>query len=1796
MALEESGATEAAQAASFAITAPSRGFKGLGVGLERLATGSAFEDAIYRASEATEPDFVPQEGEKAGAVIGAMVGDLPLFAGLTAIAAPAASAAVSSVIARSAVQAGFGSGIIQGLNDMAARGEVDPADVALATGSGLVVGAGVQAGSDAYRRLAPIVAKRIQTELNTLLFRTKRGLGIPQETGLVPFDLKKAVSEGRISVADAARHSQAIYDEALAIRMPGAGRPSAARVPSTTTPATAPPAAVKMPIEPEAPPVVPAAELPPSVPQETIEVPPQVIGEPIVSKTEILPMPKVAPRPKAKPTPDIRKPEKIADWQTTVKRAISKKTTLPILRNFRVEKGMAFATDLDVEIVKKSDLPDGVYEFVGKDMVKTADDPAEFPVARPKGTPAGSMQKTDLIAAMDNAAIYASTDETRNAIHAVNLEVSESGARIVATDGRRLAIFPVKHEGIPVGTYLISKPSQVASGLRGISGERVSVSLISSEQSGGKEGPSAVAIRFSGSDGSVATRIEDATYPTYKPLFGEMNTVISVDRKALEEAAKLLLPYTARSGLAGVEVRRSGSGLELSAGTNPKKVVSIPATIKAVKYRAAESGGLIMPLRGVDEVKDGFLMSLNLTFLRDVARTISGDTVFLGYGSPTTPLLFSETDPSLTPAKGKATGTSAPEPKARRGRSKSDSLEKIQDDFEERVRPLLSVPDAKVTSAIDISDSPLAEGSPIVPAGTVGEVQDIDYASQMILVDFKNGAGPILVDPDELMETQTAPGKRMPKDPQGFGTEAYDREAPTETEAMSSGSWQVNLPKEAAINERINRLQMMEFVEKEFGVPVRGKETHSFSKKEGHFEKRADLIRLKRWGEIEVLTHETAHHVDQELSKRLGIRWKSAIAKAGSPSAKMAMKELSGLDYKPDRGEIKEGFAEYVRHWITTGQAQELAPNWHAAFSKFLTTEPDLAAKMAKFRGMYGVWKQQGAEARVLSQIDFSGEIARSRGYSDKAVESMDWLKTHFVDEFWMIQKTEEALGHTSRTQVRPTQSAFEMATFVKQKSRGIARTFVEKAAVDEWGNVVGPSLMEVLAPIAYADMPRFIAYAAARRAALLASRNIESGFDIGDVNYLIRKNSNPVWDKVVDDITAWSDHGIAWIVRAGGLTPEEANHLRALNPVYLPFKRVFVDEMDRATAGGSKVMTASNAVKRIKGSARPIVNPMESLIDGMARMISAAHKIRVANLIADWADLPGAGKFIVEVPAPLEAKILSVDTITALLEEKGLGVFDLEGNKATTETDGLLTVFSNGFQYKGKGNVVAVIRGGERKFYELSPDLFRALQGVDEIRLGPAMRVMALFARTLRLGATGIKASFGLIRNPFRDTQTYLSFTKNKSTFSVFDPYRGIYRDLTTVPGEVPFRFKAAGGEIATQVGYDRASVMAIYDEILQEKRSFGKVLRVVKHPIDALRQLIQVPELGPRIGELERSYERYRKEHPDWSESDIFVAAFNDAQDITVNFTRSGVWGKKINQATAFFNANMQGLSKIARVIEDDPTGFVVRGMTYITPLALGTWYANKDKQWYKNLPPEYKYSNFFFEVGEQVIRLPMAFEVGTIFAALPVALADAMYKENAKEIDSLMTILASQTPPVVPTAFGPLIDVMRNKDFLGRPIESEGMRSLPATERFHEHTLRIAKALSRGFSAVGAEVSPLQVEHVLQSYTGGIARQFKIAGIKEPSDWPILGDILLRAPDVPRRQINQFFQDRKDLMEKDAAGTLTEDEDDRLNDVKAIYKNVWTPHRKALKDLLERDDRSGIRSEYKILGQQLKQEGYK
>jgi hypothetical protein len=267
------------------------------------------------------------------------------------------------------------------------------------------------------------------------------------------------------------------------------------------------------------------------------------------------------------------------------------------------------------------------------------------------------------------------------------------------------------------------------------------------------------------------------------------------------------------------------------------------------------------------------------------------------------------------------------------------------------------------------------------------------------------------------------------------------------------------------------------------------------------------------------------------------------------------------------------------------------------------------------------------------------------------------------------------------------------------------------------------------------------------------------------------------------------------------------------------------------------------------------------------------------------------------------------------------------------------------------------------------------------------------------------------------------------------------------------------------------------------------------------------------------------------------------------SMNFNKRGAspsvhW---INSMVPFFNAQIQGLNVLYKAMTGNlpfnerlkiQEKLLTRGLM----IAAGTLaYAAymQDDEAYKNATPEQKYGNWFVRVPglDEPLRIPIPFEIGYIFKALPEALYNSMMNEHGSEeaVKAFNQILIQTIPggssmptvefggvkvPVplpIPAAVKPIIETSLGKSFFTqRDILSGHEKTLLPEAQYRENTTEIAKLLG---SSVGA--SPIKIEELVKGYTGtmglaflqAVSSPFSSAGspekaFKRLSEMPVVG----------------------------------------------------------------------------------------
>lgn len=253
------------------------------------------------------------------------------------------------------------------------------------------------------------------------------------------------------------------------------------------------------------------------------------------------------------------------------------------------------------------------------------------------------------------------------------------------------------------------------------------------------------------------------------------------------------------------------------------------------------------------------------------------------------------------------------------------------------------------------------------------------------------------------------------------------------------------------------------------------------------------------------------------------------------------------------------------------------------------------------------------------------------------------------------------------------------------------------------------------------------------------------------------------------------------------------------------------------------------------------------------------------------------------------------------------------------------------------------------------------------------------------------------------------------------------------------------------------------------------------------------------------------------------------------SMNFNKRGA-SPSIHMANSlipFFNAQIQGLNVLYRAMAGKlpfneklkiQKKILLRG-GMIAAGTLAYTSMMQDDEAYKNATPEQKYGNWFIRVPgvEEAVRLPIPFEIGYIFKALPEALYNSMVNEHGSEEavkafgSILKQVIPGGTSYGIPQAMRPAIEAGLGKSFYtGRDILSAQEKGLLPEDQFRENTSEVSKTIGRV-----AGVSPIILDSLVQGYTGAMGLAFvqavglgltksegPEAAVKRLSNLPVVG----------------------------------------------------------------------------------------
>lgn len=809
----------------------------------------------------------------------------------------------------------------------------------------------------------------------------------------------------------------------------------------------------------------------------------------------------------------------------------------------------------------------------------------------------------------------------------------------------------------------------------------------------------------------------------------------------------------------------------------------------------------------------------------------------------------------------------------------------------------------------------------------------------------------------------------------------------------------------------------------------------------GWYNPKTDVIRSGDYGDFRVIMHELGHYVDNYFKFSNEPRFNNEFNRVvqdrfGKAYNKLGMGGIRG-----------EGYAEFFHDYVSDrAKAKREFPEFYKHFTEAIAKEPELNGITNKLSQLVHEWHRQGGAERIKGSISFEskGKVSQAidavkRGETrDVIKKAMGEVYTKLVDELNplkdLVEQVERETGEKISFDDNPYMQAWLARGWV-----GKAETLIEHG-VPEYKI---PAFKDILKDIGKNEHKDFSAYLVALHDLDLHKNKQKATFEYTEDAAVLGKHAgNERFQKAAKEIYKYQDYLLAMLVKEGLLTVKAYHTMRKMYPHYIPFFRDMSDvNMQSFLSGGNGFIDVSSPVKRLKGSTRDIIDPLESIIKNTFQFYNTIERNHVGRTFAKLADKNGVGQIVERV----------------------------HGNKA--KTDNTFNVWEN----------------GEKVTYETTPELIQTMRMLDKDQSNMVVKIFSYPANWLRAGAT-LSPEF-ILRNPVRDMIGASIYSKH-GFIPIVDTFKGLASFLKK--GELYWEYMKSGAAHAAMVSLDRDYLGGQLRDIMGRE---SKATKLIKNPLELLRAMSEATEMATRLAEYDNARKGYTglrnrlfgKERKPLSAREAAL----ESRDITLDFSRRGTHTKRLNQITAFFNATLQGADKMARAFKEDPRGMTVKTMLYITLPSVLLWYMNKDDERYQELPQWEKDTFWIIPGKENMYKIPKPFEAGVLFGTSFERMLQYMDdKKNDRKGVGFKgygeRVMDSLAPGLIPTGAIPVLEYMTNHSFFRqRNIIPQSQENLPARLQYGANSSEVAK-----FVGDKINVSPYFVDNTIRGYGGGLA----------------------------------------------------------------------------------------------------------
>ena len=494
------------------------------------------------------------------------------------------------------------------------------------------------------------------------------------------------------------------------------------------------------------------------------------------------------------------------------------------------------------------------------------------------------------------------------------------------------------------------------------------------------------------------------------------------------------------------------------------------------------------------------------------------------------------------------------------------------------------------------------------------------------------------------------------------------------------------------------------------------------------------------------------------------------------------------------------------------------------------------------------VLNDSDVENYVKDQVENQKKSTNS-GLMQKIKDVKDFLRHHLGDDSTAYEQY-LAKGHDKESKLAREKLKEDIRNDIDKvrSSDMIAQQFIRDNGLAELGKM------------STKDLNEFQQYLIARRhAADLHKQGINTGRDLDMDLAIIDKYKKKFTEQ--EKIYRNFNKQLLNYMEDNGLISKELHSKLNQNTAYTPYQRL-MDDVSSFTGHSQQLgnLNSEQVIKKMKGSDRTILNPIEATMSNTMRIINEGQRNIAARKIAENA-----------------------------FSENRLK----DGQKPRAGYD-TLNFMENG--KKVSYEVPKMVASEMKRLNRVLPE------GVEKV-----ISVLSMPVKTLRGGATSLNPIFAasnLIRDQLQTTITGNIGANIKGTPKALLATFGFGEKADNLRAELS-RQGIIGSEYRQTYGYKQGDLMA---ELQKEHHLSKKAADRLKHPIDALNDLIGRTEY------FTRAQQYFGTDGDTTTKSQA-------ARNNTLNFSRGGEAIMVINRAVPFLNAGIQGGIQITRQLVKRP-----------------------------------------------------------------------------------------------------------------------------------------------------------------------------------------------------------------------------------------------------------------------------------